>query len=126
MIKKFYGPSGYYIKDSDVGEDPFADKLMDDPFDTTRFNYQVWDKPEMRSQYRELNFANESLSPKEFSGAGEIYEDYMYQKEAGRVTREDPRKQPKQNTENDAFGMGKGKSKGKESKESSRKRRGMD
>lgn len=125
-MKRFFGPGGYYIKDSDCGEDPFADKLMDDPFDTTRFNYQVWDKPSMRSQYREINRAHESLSPKEFAGAGELYEDYMYAKEAGRVTREDPYQQPKQNTENEVFGMKKKESKSKKEESSSKKRRGFE
>lgn len=122
MLKKYNGPGGYYFKEIDLGPDPFSSKMMDNPFNTEQFYKESWDRPEMRGDYRELNFANESLSPKEFAGAGEMYEDSMYKQEAGPVSREDPYAQPKTGSESENFGMKDTKFKKKESK----RRSGMD
>lgn len=136
MIKKYNGPGGYYIKDSDVGPDPFSEKLLENPFNTEQFYKETWDKPEMRSDYRGLNFATESLSPKEFAGPGEIYEDMMYKYESGETESIDPFFQPKTGSERENFGRPDNKKEEKTSKKrekeeeeqekSSRKRRGLD
>lgn len=139
MIKKYNGPGGYYIKDSDVGPDPFSKKILENPFNTEQFYKETWDKPEMRSDYRGVNFATESLSPKEFAGPGEIYEDLMYRYESGETEALDPFFQPKTGSERENFGMRGGEREDKGSKsskkrekedkdedKSSRKRRGLD
>ena len=132
MIKKFSGPGGYYIQDNDVGPDPFTDKLLDNPFNCDRYMPETWDKPEMRSDYREINFAIESLSPKEYSGPGEIYEDMMYKRESGKGKRMEAYEMPKYDTENENFGRKRTKEDEKEEKsdkkgsKSSRRRQGMD
>lgn len=125
MIKKYNGPGGYYIKDSDVGPDPFSKKMLENPFSCEQYYKDTWDKPEMRSDYRSLNFAYESLSPKEFAGGGEQYADAMYKLESGETERKNPFEQPKNGSERENFGSGKAEKSEKEEK-GSRKKRGFD
>jgi len=106
MVKLFNGPGGPYIKEVDLGPNPFENKMYKDPFNTTQWNKETWDKPEMRSNYREPNLAYESLSPKEFAGAGELYANYKYDMESGETTEEDPYKTPKKGSEMGSFGSG--------------------
>jgi hypothetical protein len=105
MLKKFNGPGGDYVKEVDLGPNPFEDKMYKDPFNTTRWNLEAWDKPEMRKDYREVNVAYESLSPKEFAGAGELYADKKYEEENPAAREEDPYRPSKKGYEMGNFGM---------------------
>lgn len=116
MMKEFMGPGGPYLKEVDLGPNPYESKMLTNPFNTTQWNKDPWDKPEMRNDYREVNTAYESLSPKEFAGAGELFADKKYAEETGQTTEIDPFKTAKKGSVMENFGMKDGDSDDKESK----------